>query len=593
MKRLDSYKKAASSLVGKYWIGTVLILLATLIFFWPIATKISSYSEGGDAMFNAWTLARNHHCILKEGCESYIQGNIFFPHKDSMLFSETQLSTGLLTLPLHFINDNPIFAYNVAMVGSFFLMGWFMYLLAKRLSKNHEVISIVAALIFEFAPFRMPAIQHLQNISIFYLPLAFLLIFKFLDKKQWKYLLGLLLVLVLQFYASWYQMVFVGIAVGILLVGLLAFKLERLKEVALIGLVVALAALSTYPLAKSYMEFSKSSNATFSLASQATYSSSVIDYFTPESGTILGKVVHKISPSTHTASYNTDSVSFFGVGLVSLCAFVITMAYKNRRRGAQAMRRFKMILIFSVIGITGFIMSFGPLLKIRKSFSYDLAMDGLTYVIPMPYILVDKFVPQLSFIRALGRADVLLLFAMCCLLAFVPFYAEKIKLYVNHRKLISVLVIGLLIIELMPFHQLVLRNTSYNHNMSVPPVYKFIKNDRNINNIIILSSDWDYPGSEGLPTKLPEQVLWAGYHNKNIFNGYSGYLPPSYYPDFYDFVDFQQNDIPKLKKYDLRYVMVDKQLSTSNPQLAVQVSSILGSNNKVYEDKRFAIFRVQ
>src|SRR3954465_10887800 len=83
------------------WVGLLVITLATVIFFAPLIVQISSYSEGGDAMFNAWTLARDQHCILHEGCSHYSDGNIYFPNKDSMLYSETQLSAGLLTLPLH------------------------------------------------------------------------------------------------------------------------------------------------------------------------------------------------------------------------------------------------------------------------------------------------------------------------------------------------------------------------------------------------------------------------------------------------------------------------------------------------------------
>ena len=60
---------------------------------------VGDYSEGGDAMFNAWAIARNQHCILREACPSYVNANIYFPHKDTMLYSESQLSAGFLTYP--------------------------------------------------------------------------------------------------------------------------------------------------------------------------------------------------------------------------------------------------------------------------------------------------------------------------------------------------------------------------------------------------------------------------------------------------------------------------------------------------------------
>jgi hypothetical protein len=357
-------------------------------------------------------------------------------------------------------------------------------------------------------------------------------------------------------------------------------------------LVTALAAISTLPLATGYMRFSKENKASFSIASQADYSSSAVDYITPDHGTLLGKAYHLISPSSHTGSYNPDSSSYYGIGLILTGVGVIAVAQFTRKRNKLANREFRYMIILALIGLAGFIMSFGPLLKIRNSYSYNFAGDGLSSVIPMPYLLVDKVLPQLSFLRALGRSGVLILFVLCSLLAFAPMYAKKVKFYKRHSRAINIAFLALIFIELVPLHQVPMRDTSYSYNMSIPAVYKYIKANKDVDNIIILSGDWDYPGAGGVPVKLPEQVLWSGYHNKNIFDGYSGYLPPDYYPDFYNYVDFKQDDVARLKKQDLRYVMVDKLLSQSRPQLKGDVSRILGKDHKVYEDSRFVLYKV-
>jgi hypothetical protein len=591
MRELTRLWKTIARFCRQHWIGGVLILAVTLIFFMPIVVRISSYSEGGDAMFNAWTLARDQHCILRQGCPSYGDANIFFPHKDSMYYSEAQLSAGLLTLPLRFIDQNPIFSYNVWTIMSFFLMGFFMYLLAKYLSKGNEPISILAGLIFEFSPFRMAALSHLQNTSIFYLPLVFLLLFKFLDTRKRGYLIGLFAALALQFYASWYQMVFVLIAVGVLLAGLLLFRMQKPRTVLTIFLVVCLAALSTYPLAKGYTNFSKTNRANFSIDSQAKYSSSLLDYATPQSGTLLGKAFYHLKPGVHMNSYNSDSYSYYGVTLYAVCLAVLILAYKQRKKSAQARWTYRIVLIFAVIGLAGFIMSFGPLLKIRNSYYYALA-DGIRFTIAMPYLFVDKFLPQLSFMRALGRSGVLILFSLCSILAFAPALAKKNRFYTRHARPINVAVVVLLILELMPFHLMPMRTTSYNYNLSIPPVYQYVKSHDEVNNILILAADFDYPNAGAIPVELPEETMWSGYHNKNIYNGYSGYLPPDYYPRYYDYLQFTSEDVPVLKKDDLRYVLVNKQLSTSNPDLANQVAAVLGPGHVVYQDKTYVLFKV-
>jgi hypothetical protein len=590
--RLKEFKVALEAFFKQYWIGALVIALVTIVFFWPIITRIDSYSEGGDAMFNAWTLARDQNCILRQGCPSYTDGNIFFPHKDSMLFSETQLSAGLLTLPLHFINDNPIFSYNVWSIASFFFMGFFMYMLAKYLSKKHEFISILAGILFAYSPFRMAALSHLQNSSIFYLPLAVLLIFKFFETKKRGYLIGLFVTLVLQFYASWYQMVYALIAIGLLLGGYWVFKLAKLKVVLNVFIVVCLAALSTLPLAKAYANFSKTSNASFSIQSQTTYSASLVDYFIPEQGTLLGRLYYHLKPTAQRNSYNPDSHSYYGMTLYALAIVLFVLAYRTRKRSVQIMRQFKTLVIFALIGLAGMIISLGPVLKIKGSGTYVLSGDEVRYAIALPYILVSKFLPQLSFMRALGRAGVLILFALCCFLALVPFAVKKVGFYQRHKRLINCLVIGLIIFELIPFHRMPMRSESYVYNLSVPPVYELVKSRDEIDNIIVLAADFDYRGSEGFPTWLPEVTMWAGYHNKNVFNGYSGYLPPDYYPTYWSFLDFNADDIESLKQKDLRYVIVDKRLSNANPELADQVSEVLGDNSTVYKDQDYVLFKV-
>jgi hypothetical protein len=572
-----------------HWIGTSVILVATLAFFWPLIIHAGSYSEGGDAMFNAWTLARDQHCILRQDCPQYANANIYFPHKDTMYYSETQLSAGFLTLPLYFINDNPIFAYNIFTIISFFLGGWFMYLLAKRLSKGNELYSVLAGLIFEFAPFKMAATSHLQNLSIFYLPLAVLLIFKYVEKPSKK--LGWLLfaALVLQFYASWYQMVFVLVALAVLIGGLYLFKLIKPRAALILGLITVLAAITTLPLARGYMHFSKQNQATFDIREQVTFSSSLADYVIPNQGTILGKAYYHVRPHAQVNSFNPDSYSYHGLVLYTVAILVCVIAWRQRKKDKEGKARYRLVLVFIAMSVVGFIMSLGPVLKLKGSHSYADLADGLKLVVPLPYLLIDKVLPQLSFIRAIGRASVILLFALCCLLALFPLYAKKEKLYARYKRAIACIVTLLVLIELMPAHTVPMIKASYSY-YTIPKVYTFIKSHEEINNIVIVAADKDYPLAP-IPTARAEQVLWSGYHNKNIFNGYSGYTPPDYFSQYDDFVDFHPDDVSKMKALHLKYVLVDKQLSSSKPDLAKSVNAALP--NKTYEDSRYALFKIQ
>lgn len=581
----------------RHWKGTLVIVIATLLFFWPLAIRLTSYSEGGDAAFNAWTLARDQHCILHQECPNYADGNIYFPHKDTMLYSETQLSAGLLTLPLYFINDNPLFSYNVWTILCVFFGAWFMYLLVKRLSRGNEIVSTLAGLIFAFAPFKMAAIFHLQNLSIFYLPLAVLLIIKYMDTRLRRYLVLLFVALALLFYASWYQMAFALITIGIFVAGLALARLLPWKQALIVCGVVALAALSTAPLAMEFMRFSKENNANFSIKDQVLYSSSVKDYFIPHDGTFIGKVYYKLHPGAQVNAYNLDSYSYHGITLYVTAAALIAVGlrwYWRRRRSkvrdAVAQRQeYKYLLIFLAMVVVGFIISLGPVLKFKGGYMYSLPGSDIAVSIAAPWLAVDRFLPQLQFIRAIGRASVIMLFGLCCMLAYVPGYLRASRLKPRHQQLAIGALIVLVLIELMPLHHVHMATGSYAYNLKVPAVYKYIKAHKEVNDIVILRSVDDYPGAP-IPVMRAEDVLWAGYHNRNIFNGYSGYTPPMYFETFYDFVYLQPDDVPKMRKLGIDYVLIDKQLSQPRPFLIDAAKQVFP--HKQYEDGRYVLYKI-
>lgn len=577
------------SYLSKNWIGISILAILTVIFFWPLITNIGSYSPGGDAMFNAWEIRRNQNCILRQDCPDYTDANIFFPHKDTMLYSESQLSAGFVTLPFYWISENPILAYNFLTIVSFFLSGLFMYMLAKRLSQGNEYISTLAGLVFEFAPLKIAAIYHLQNLSIFCLPLAVLLILKFIEHKSRKYLVGLFFTLLYVFYASWVQMVFVMIALFILIAGLWILKFTKPKTLLRVGMVIALAAIATLPLATQYISSSKETSKEFNIEEQTMFSSSLIDYFIPHENTIIGKLHYRLNPGAVRNAYNSDSYSYHGLILYIVAAIVVVVAFRMRNKSKTFNARYKLILTLAALGLAGFIISLGPLLKVLGFYSYPID-HGISISIPMPWLLVDKFIPQLAFIRAIGRASVIFLFALCCLLALLPGYINIFNISAKLRHGIN-LVLGLFIfIELMPITSLPMAKHKYNYNLEIPAVYKHVKNNQEINNLIVLRGNHGYPG-ELISVAQAEDVLWAGYHNRNIYNGYSGYVPSSYLPTYIEFKDFDLNDIARMKSMDLRYIIVDKQLSNQKPELISNVRRLL--KEPLFEDSRHALFKIK
>lgn len=587
-----AYLRGCARYLYRHRVGTLLILAATILFFWPLIIRLDSYSPGGDAMFNAWEMSRNQHCILRQHCPTYADANIFYPHKDTMLYSETQLSAGIVAMPVHLLDQNPILQYNLLTIILFFLMGWCMYLLAMYLSRGNIPISVAAGLIFELAPFRMAAIWHLQNLSIFCLPLAVLLILKYFDTGRRKFLMYLFPTLLYVFFASWVQMVFMLIAIGILLLGMRISKIVSWRPVMKVAAVTAVAALITLPLALQYVHFSKTNNAKFSILDQEQYGSSLADYVIPYSGTLFGKVYHTVRPQAVNA-YNSDSDSYHGLALYAVGAAVLFFAYRWRKsRDIETKRMNALILTLSAIALVGFFMSLGPFLKFKGSYVYPGLGGGIPATILMPYAIIDKLIPQLDFIRAVGRASVLCLFALCCFLAFLPIVMNKLALTVKRRNIILGVVFGLIVIELMPIHLIPMSTVPQAYNMHIPAVYKYVAAHKQIDNIAILQSNDDYPGSKSV-FAWTENVLWSGYYNRNIFNGYSGYFPPKYLDEYIKMVDFHPStSLPVMKQLGVKYVIVNKDLSGPTSRRPTMLPNLAKAFPTVYQDKHYALFRV-
>lgn len=579
------------------WLGVVIIAAVTIAFFWNMIPKITTYNMDGDAMFNAWTLSRNHHCLLQQGCENYANGNIFFPHENSMLYSETQLSAGLLTLPLYFINANPLFANNVWTILSMFFSGLFMYLLARRLSRGHEVIALASGLIFEFAPYKLIGLVHLQNLSIFWLPLIALLMINYMAKPRKRTLVGLFVSCLLLFYASWYQMAFALVAIAVILLGVGLLKIAKWRRIGWVSATVALAVFATLPLALQYVKFSKESGASYSLVDQTYFSSAVVDYVIPPDNTLEGKWLRDAVPALQDMQRsNSDSSSYHGFLLYGIAGAVLVLGIMYRKRGEIWRHIHRWSIVAAGLIVAGVIMSLGPLLKLKSSIVYSLTSGNqvLELSVPLPYIIVDILLPQLSFIRAIGRSTVLVLFGLCIALALSALVMSRVRKRSVRFGIIAVALV-VIFIELMPYRPMGITKNPYFADMTIPAAYTYIRDNPAVDNIVVLAADSRYPGTKAPKDKIPrmttlEQVMWAGYHNKNIFNGYSGYFPEGYSNTLEDFIDFSKNDVPKMRELGLNYILVDKLLSTSDSKLDERVGK--AAKDHVYEDDRFLLVKI-
>jgi len=95
----------------------------TLLLAWSLVTQIASAMPvGGDNQHLAWVLAWVAHAIASSP-GSLLSGNIFFPAKWSLAFSDPNVSSGLLLAPIAYLGGSPAMLVNVLFFASFVLCG--------------------------------------------------------------------------------------------------------------------------------------------------------------------------------------------------------------------------------------------------------------------------------------------------------------------------------------------------------------------------------------------------------------------------------------------------------------------------------------
>ena len=95
----------------------------------------------------------------------------YFPLHDTLALSEHMLGVTVFVAPVVWLTGNPVFAQNLAFLGSYVLAGTGMYLLARTLWGRRDA-AFLAALAFAFAPHRVMHMPHLQVLMSGWMPLS-------------------------------------------------------------------------------------------------------------------------------------------------------------------------------------------------------------------------------------------------------------------------------------------------------------------------------------------------------------------------------------------------------------------------------------
>lgn len=157
-------------------------ILLACVFTYPY---IIHFNNGGrldtnDGKFSIWVVAWVTHAMTSDPANLY-NANTFYPHTNTLAFSEAEIVEGVLGAPIWLLTKNPYTTHNFVFLFGFVQSFVATYYLIRRLYGDWRAAA-VAGLLFAYCPFAFNRQPHIQLVMIGFLPWCMLAWHRFLDR---------------------------------------------------------------------------------------------------------------------------------------------------------------------------------------------------------------------------------------------------------------------------------------------------------------------------------------------------------------------------------------------------------------------------
>jgi hypothetical protein len=548
---------------GHYWWALLGFVAITLVLTWPIGLELgSAVLDLGDPLLNSWIWSWQVYSLSHLGEVGFFDTNIFYPHRNTLAYSELLLPQLVIAAPAIWASGNPVLAHNLVLLASFVATAMATYLLALYWTGNRPA-SFTAGLILAFCPFMFNHLAHVQLILAAGIPLAFLFLHRFLDRGRTVDATLFALFFSLQALANTYYAVYLSLFAGLYLAAQVSrrrlWKQRRfwLQSLLIAGIVAAL----VWPFYWHYFQLKQEMGFSRFLTLPASISSYVA---TPATNHLYGEFTRSLS----------DSETRLFPGFVALALAAVGLSGHLRRSGEKRMadrtrapspRRLRWIfriidwLIVATAG-TMVLLSFGlavhtqlgpvpfhlesvgnpalililllaargwirhrwprnvraPFLRLDKPALPILLVTAFVLSLgTAPYLFLYRWVPGFDSLRAVTRISVMFMFALALLSAEGLVLLLR-RLPSQRRRWVAIVIPALILIE---YFSAPIPLVSAPQPSEFPAVYRWLA-DRE-----------DDPVFIAYPLHLRDErlrVYYSTQHRRNMVNGYSGFFPPLY-----------------------------------------------------------------
>ncbi|UCC38589.1 MAG: hypothetical protein JSV96_12240, partial [Candidatus Aminicenantes bacterium] len=468
-------------------------LLLTFFMTYPLISNMGSgVRDPGDPLLSSWILAWNIQKITSLDIQNIFNGNIFYPHKRTIAYSEFLLTQSLIALPVLLATKNPIFAQNFVFLFSFLTSGLGMYFLARYLTKN-TLSGIIAGIIYAFCPFMFDHLSHIQILTAGGIPLAFLFLHKFFESEHYKHLLLFTLFFLLQALANGHYAIYLSLFSGlyILLYIILRKKFGdwrfwiKMATFVIIVLVIAGPAFHQYIVVRKEMGFVR----------EIGFYANLTSFFaTVPFNRIYGNL---------TAHFVKAEAQLFP-GIFAFLLAVTGFIYSLKKKRGKTPFIQTPVHFYSIILLLSFLFTLGP--------------KG-------PYALLYKYVPGFKGLRTASRFHIIVMLSLAILVAFG--IKAILSLLPRAKRRISLVIVFLfMVFILIEYLSMPIPLWSVPAKKDIPEIYKWLATKEG--EFAIIELPLPKPGELTFPKECL-RLYYSTYHWKKLVNGYAGYFPPLYY----------------------------------------------------------------
>lgn len=593
-----------------------MFIFLSIIMTYPLAFNITSsiLSDLGDPLLNTWILSWDVHKIMEFDLKGLFDANIFYPHKNTLAYSEHMLGSAIFALPIIAFFKNSILAYNIIFLMGMVLSGFGMYLLAYYLTGNRPA-SFCAGIIFAFFPWRFGHIGHLQAQVAQWLPLTFLYFHKFIDSRSYKHLLLFTASFVLQFLSNGYYGLYLALFMGLFIVKeVYNHGFSDRAFLYKLGLFFLISAIFILPSYYPYIKVKQEMGFTRPFHETIMFSADILSYLSaPLTNHLWGGITKIFSKREGELFLGLTAILLSIIGIMGLKR---EMAYSNYAKISYAKTKSIKILsrwissLLIIALIAGFIIwitggfDFAVAgiriraARINRLLSLVLALgfirllmehrfrvylhslyytvsgskEGFYFIILIlsflfslgpiihlnnteiiygPYYLLYMFFPGFSGLRVPARFAIMVGLSISIFAAFgMARILEGFRGYWK-KVMVAAIIAGLILLESASF-PLPMPLVAVGND--IPDVYKWLANEKGDFAILELPLPMK---PEEIPWKEAKRLYYSTYHWKKLVNGYSGYFPPAYFSTIEGMKGFPSNaSIGLLKQLGTRYLII-------------------------------------